>query len=108
MTRHQTPPEPRIHRAARLGDLVELGRPLAAGEDVDSRADLEYDYGPFLRQLTPLMVAARSDDGATAETLRWLLGHGADPRAVRRRGDGRLVRGRRRRAVGGDARRLLL
>jgi Ankyrin repeat len=108
MSDHASHPEPPIHRAARLGDLAELERLLAAGEDVNSRADLEYDYGPFLRQLTPLVVAARSEDGTTAETLRWLLGHGADPRAVRRRCDGRLVRGRRRRAVGGDARRFLL
>lgn len=73
MSQHEPPNEPAIHRAARLGDLAELERLLAAAEDVNSRADYD-DW----RALTPLMVAARSDDGATAETLQWLLGHGAD------------------------------
>lgn len=81
MDRHETPPEPPIHRAARLGDLDELERLLARGEDIDSRADFDYDCGSCLRQLTPLMVAASSEDGATAATLRRLLGHGAEPRA---------------------------
>lgn len=81
MPDHASPPEPPIHRAARLGDLDKLERLLALGEDVNSRADLEDDDRPCLGQLTPLMAAARSDDGATAETLRWLLEHGADPHA---------------------------
>lgn len=80
MTSADSPPELLIHCAARLGDLAELGRLLAQGVDINTRADIEYDRGPSLRGLTPLMVAARSDDGATVETLRWLIEHGADPR----------------------------
>lgn len=45
---------------------------------MNAPADLEVDNGPHLRQLTPLMVAARSIDGATEQTLQWLLAHGAD------------------------------
>ncbi len=72
------PPEPPIHRAARKGDLAELQRLLDAGADINERADLEYDHGPHLCDLTPLMVAARSIDGATTRTLHWLIEHGAD------------------------------
>ena len=77
-----TPPEPEIHRAARIGDTATFGRLVENGADVDARGDLEFDHGPFLRGLTPLMVAARSVDGAGVETLRWLLAHGADLRAL--------------------------
>jgi len=59
------PPEPEIHRAARTGDHTAIERLLAAGADVDERADLEFDHGPHLRGLTPLLTAARSIDGAT-------------------------------------------
>ncbi len=76
------PPEPEVHRAARLGDAATLERLVANGIAVDARCDLEFDHGPFLRGLTPLMLAARSIDGADVETLRWLLAHGADLRAV--------------------------
>lgn len=76
------PPEPEIHRAARLGDTASVERLVASGVPIDARCDLEFDHGPFLRGLTPLMVAARSVDGADVETLRWLLAHGADLRAV--------------------------
>jgi ankyrin repeat protein len=72
------PPEPAMHRAARRGDVDELERLLAAGADVDERGDVEIDNGPHLRGLTPLMVAARSIDGATTDTLRWLVDRGAD------------------------------
>src|SRR5437899_2410910 len=81
MTKPPAPPEPEIHRAARFGDAAALDRCLAAGADINARADLEVDNGSHLRKLTPLMVAARSVDGATVETLRWLLGHGAELRA---------------------------
>lgn len=81
MTEQGTPPESALHRAARLGDLIELDRLLAAGADINARADLEYDHGAFLRQLTPLMIAACSNDGATVATLRWLVERGADWRA---------------------------
>ncbi len=72
------PPEPPIHRAARRGDIATLERLIAEGADIDERADLEFDNGPHLNGLTTLMVAARSIDGATVETLRWLVEHGAD------------------------------
>lgn len=55
---------------------------LEKGADVNERRDLEVDNGPFMRHLTPLMVAARSVDGAGVATLQWLLDHGADLRAV--------------------------
>lgn len=78
MTVRSVPPEPAIHRAARLGDHAAIERLLAAGTDVDARADLEFDHGPHLRGLTPLLTAARSIDGATVETLRLLLDRRAD------------------------------
>ena len=72
------PPEPELHQAIRLGDLTTADRLLKSGVDVDARCDLEVDNGPHLRKLTPLMVAARSIDGASVETLRWLCNRGAD------------------------------
>lgn len=75
------PPEPPLHRAARKGDIDAMAKLLAAGAAIDVRADLEHDNGPHLKGLTTLMVAARSIDGATVETLRWLVAHGADIRA---------------------------
>ena len=87
MARSAPPPEPPIHRAARLGHTHELERLIARGADVNARTDLEVDNGPHLRQLTPLMVAARSIDGATVETLKWLLDHGAGLRAESEGGD---------------------
>jgi len=70
-------PEPLIHRAARLGDLAELQLLLADGVDLNERADLD-NRNAFLGGLTALMVAARSDDGASWQTLDWLIRHGAD------------------------------
>lgn len=78
MSKPPEPPEPPIHRAARLGDLIELRRLLDAGADINARADLEVDNGPYLRQLTPLMVAARSVEGASVQTIEFLLHRGAD------------------------------
>ena len=75
------PPEPEIHRAARLGDTASVERLLASGVAIDARCALEFDHGAVLRGLTPLMLAARSVDGADVATLRWLLAHGADLRA---------------------------
>ncbi|MCX5691746.1 MAG: ankyrin repeat domain-containing protein [Planctomycetota bacterium] len=72
------PLEPPIHRAARKGDTTAMAALLAQGADINERANLEHDNGPHLNGLTPLMVAARSIDGATVETLRWLVEHGAD------------------------------
>jgi ankyrin repeat protein len=75
------PPEPELHRAARTGDHAAIERLLAAGADVNQRADIEFDHGPHLRGLTPFLTAARSIDGATVATLRLLLDRGADVRA---------------------------
>jgi ankyrin repeat protein len=50
--------------------------------DIDERADLEHDNGPHLNGLTTLMAAARLIDGATVDTLRWLVERGADVRAT--------------------------
>lgn len=71
-------PEMPIFRAARLGDLAVLQQLLDAGANINDRTDIAADHGPYLQQLTPLMVAARSADGATVDTLRWLVDHGAD------------------------------
>lgn len=75
------PPEPPIHWAARKGDIARLEKLVRDGTDIDQRADLEHDNGPHLNGLTTLMIAARSIDGATVETLRWLVDHGADFKA---------------------------
>lgn len=72
------PPEPAMHRAARHGDLSELQSLVESVADVNVKANLEFDNGPHLNGLTTLMVAARSIDGASTETLRWLIEHGAD------------------------------
>lgn len=81
------PPEPPIHRAARKGDIAELQRLIKDGADIDERADLEFDNGAHLRGLTPLMDAARSIDGASTETLKWLVKQGADLHAESAGGD---------------------
>ncbi len=78
MTRPVAPEEPELHRAARRGDIATLERLHRVGADMDSRTDIEIDEDCTLRGLSPLMVAARSIDGATVETLKWLLEHGAD------------------------------
>lgn len=75
------PAEPPIHWAARKGDLELLDRVIGEGADINQRADLEHDNGPHMNGLTTLMIAARSIDGATVETLRWLVEHGADFKA---------------------------
>ena len=59
---------------------------MADGADIDERADTEHDHGAFLYALTPLMIAAGSADGADADTLRWLVEHGADIHATSRAG----------------------
>src|SRR6185369_12593828 len=63
-------PEAPVHSAARRGDLAELERLLAHGADLNA----------FHGGLTPLMAAAGSLKGASVETLRWLVEHGADLR----------------------------
>ncbi|MCC3406639.1 MAG: ankyrin repeat domain-containing protein [Microcoleus sp. PH2017_10_PVI_O_A] len=78
MTQQNSIYEPPLHRAARLGNLAELKQLIARGANINSRADIATNSGSFFRQLTPLMVAASSCDGATIETLHWLIEHGAD------------------------------
>jgi len=71
-----------LHDAARRGDTEEIRRLLDVGADIDARADLSEDYGSFLQNLTPLMVATLSNDGASAATITFLLSAGADPAAT--------------------------
>lgn len=81
-------PEPPLHRAARLGDLIALERLLAEGADINAPATIVSgsiaSYTFYCYHVTPLMVAARSVDGASVATLRWLLDNGAelDPQAA--------------------------
>jgi ankyrin repeat protein len=67
-----------LHRAVHIGDLEELKKLLTQGEDINSRFDLTSEQGSFACQLTPLMIAAGSGDGATVETLQFLVENGAD------------------------------
>ncbi len=71
----RSPPLPPFHNAACRGDISEMERLLAEGAEINGRTDDE-------ERLTPLMVAAYSVDGATADTLAWLYDHGADLHAV--------------------------
>ncbi len=81
MSRPGWPPEPELHRAARTGDIETLQRLHRAGVEINGRIDIRVDDEFTLHGLTPLMVAARSIDGATVETLKWLSERGADLRA---------------------------
>jgi hypothetical protein len=56
-----TLPASPFQRAAQRGDLAELQRLLDAGAAIKARADVAVDYGSYLQQLTPLMVAAGCD-----------------------------------------------
>ncbi len=67
-----------IHQAALVGDLHVLQKSIDSGVDINLAIDLSQDDYFYLRQLTPLMVAAISQQGATVETVRWLVEHGAD------------------------------
>lgn len=73
-----------LHQAAWLGDIATMERLIAEGTDINARTNW-YDSGPF-REVTPLMVAAASSEGASVETLAWLLDHGADLTARSTRG----------------------
>lgn len=81
---HPTPKEgePALHRAARIGDIAEIRRLVAAGESLESVFNTELDPDALDREATPFMVAAGSSDGASVETLRVLLELGADPKRV--------------------------
>jgi ankyrin repeat protein len=78
MTQPNIPPEEPLHRAARLGDIPAIERLLSFGLDINARANLNLGEGLYMYQLTPLMLAAWSMDGATVETLRFLVERGAD------------------------------
>ncbi|MBT9312173.1 ankyrin repeat domain-containing protein [Leptothoe kymatousa] len=67
-----------IHYAAALGDRGAIADLLSTGADINARLDAAEGWGIFYLGVTPLMVAACSPYGATVETLRWLLDHGAD------------------------------
>lgn len=69
------PAEPPFHRAARLGDIAEMERLLSSAR-INARCDLPGEH--TLYDVTPLMVAAQSTEGANVDTLAWLLAHGAD------------------------------
>jgi ankyrin repeat protein len=67
-----------IHQSALVGDLAALQRSIYSGVNINLAIDLSQDDYFYLRQLTPLMVAAMSNQGASVETVRWLVEHGAD------------------------------
>lgn len=72
--------EPALHRAARTGDADAIRRLAAQGADLNALFDIGLDPGAQQLPATPLMVAAGSDDGATAATVRLLIELGANPR----------------------------
>ncbi len=79
MSPKNTSVEPTIHEAARLGDTSLIENLLSKGVDINERINMgSYYDSPHLIGLTPLIVAASSNEGATAETLRFLLERGAD------------------------------
>lgn len=69
-----------IH-AIRIGDSSSVRHLLLEGVDPNFHMPAESDHGAFLDQVTPLMVAVAAPK-ATAEIVRLLLAHGADPLAV--------------------------
>ncbi|MEE3716544.1 ankyrin repeat domain-containing protein [Tumidithrix elongata RA019] len=68
-----------LHRSAFFGDTEGLSYLLELGADINSTISLSLDEYPFFHRLTPLMLAAWSTAGATVDTLRWLIEHGANP-----------------------------
>lgn len=71
--------EPPLHRAARLGDGDAIRRLATGGADINALFDIGLDPGARPSHATPLMMAAGSCDGATADTVSLLLELGADP-----------------------------
>jgi ankyrin repeat protein len=70
-----------LHQAALVGDIDVLDRLVKQGLDINLPIDRAADDYGYLRQLTPLMVAALSNQGATVATVKWLVEHGADVNA---------------------------
>lgn len=71
------PGEPPLHTAARVGDSGKISELVASGTPVDSLFEIQLDPGARPEPATALMVAAGSNDGATAETVELLLELGA-------------------------------
>jgi len=71
--------EPALHCAARLGDHERIRQLVNEGSDINGLFDMALDPGGRSAFATPLMVAAGSGYGASVETMRLLLGLGANP-----------------------------
>lgn len=71
------PGEPPLHVAARRGDHDRIRALVKAGTPLDDLFDIALDPGARPELASPLMVAAGSADGATAETVGLLLDLGA-------------------------------
>ncbi|MEP7286252.1 MAG: ankyrin repeat domain-containing protein [Chloroflexota bacterium] len=71
---------PALHLAAFMGDKRGIQAAIESGTAVDIRANTAQDYGWFLHNVTPLMVAAGSPN-KTVSAMRLLLSLGADPLA---------------------------
>lgn len=69
--------EPPLHGAARTGDVGQIKTLIQDGVPIDDLFEIQLDPGARQEPSTPLMVAAGSGDGATAETLQLLLDLGA-------------------------------
>ncbi|MFO0833635.1 MAG: ankyrin repeat domain-containing protein [Phycisphaerales bacterium] len=73
------PGEPALHAAARLGDHAKIREVVAGGAPIDAVFDMGLDPGAYPSEMSALMVAAGSGDGASVATVRLLLELGADP-----------------------------
>lgn len=73
------PGEPALHAAARLGDHARIRELVAGGAPIDALFDMGLDPGAYPSEMSALMVAAGSGDGASADTVRLLIELGADP-----------------------------
>ncbi len=80
------PGEPALHAAARLGDHARIRELVAGGAPIDGVFDMGLDPGAYPQEMSALMVAAGSGDGASVETVRLLIELGADPNLWTRSG----------------------
>lgn len=74
--------EPPLHRAARLGDKPAITRLVQERHDVNAVFNIGLDPSAYPTEVTPLMVAAGSGEGATVETVQTLIDLGADPKLI--------------------------